>query len=1515
MPRYHWFRHLCAVLCAFILAAAGPHEVHARGAVPEKSAAVYVTHFIAGYQNGLGESWEASCSDFVVRNGFTDPGYWSHVTQPGACLILYGPNTYHYVPISATVSAQCPANASKPGAQCICNTGFTADPVTRQCVLYDVSGTPQPDMCMGPAQDGAKVGFPIVPATGEKILTEVDYTEAAPHGLALIRTYRSKADDLDDPSFGVPASGMGKKWSHSHNVSMVFDTDLLQVVFGDGSVSGFRLSSPASNQWSPVNVADELSQSPVTGQWRLYRASDDTVYSFNAQGRLMRASQRNGWATTYTWSDAGTPASVAPVPGLLIAVTNQFGRSLRLAYDSAQRLVAITAPDGQIISYQHNDKQLAGVTWPDGATRGYLYSADSLLLGITDSSGNRIATYSYDGQARGISTEHAGGAGRHLVSYATDAATVTDALGTQRTYAYGTRLGKVVVTRASLPSGSGDSDAQARIQDDNGLVTQATDFLGVTTLFTWDAGRRLPLTVTRAEGRPEAQSVQTQWHPTLRRPVLITEAGRSTAFTWDDAGNKLAETVTDLSTGQSRTTQWRYNPAGLMVGVTDARGGVWQFGYDDRANRISMKDPLGRQTLFVYDAAGRLLSQSAPNGLVTTYGYDLRSRVTTQNAGGEVTHLTYNLNGVLASATLPNGYAVTYTYDLAERLIAAHDNRGNSVHYTLDAMGNRIGEQVKDAGGSIALGTGRVINGLNRLSAIQGAAGQTTSIGYDANGEPVSETDPLNHTSAQTLDALRRPTTTTLADGATASQGWSALDQLTQVTDPKGVATKYTYNAFDEVLTETSPDIGTIQYTRNAAGDVTAMQDARGQITAITRDVLGRPTEIRYAADHISSFSYDATGAVSRVDDKSGSANYTRDPHSRIVLTTRAVNDNPSSPSQYKTGYSYAGGDLAGISYPSGLNIFYRRTAGRITGVDVQEPQGAAKTPRPIVPLVSQLTHTALGQPKAWAWSNGDTAARSFDADGRMTANEFASYNRDAASRIIGITQNLYVQAATGTIYVTPLDFTAGYDARNRLTSFTRDGSETRYTYDANSNRLTALDKVTSDTDLDGDFDTMDFAKATSQSLAIDPSSNRLLGFVQTVVQTSAGKTRSTVVTPVNYRLDANGSMTSDGLRTFEYDASNRLAKVKLRHNGEAASVSYLTNAMGQRVFKSEYQTAQTPPNEAVLGVDFVNWLKKSFAWLFARTHANASIGTAYIYGDGPIPSYAMLGEYGNGSATGAGRTEYIWLPTEDGQVIPVGMYRNGKLFAIHSDHLGTPRLITNEAKAVVWQWPYSAFGNNKPTGILKATTNPKQALTIQPMLLKATAAIEFNHRMPGQYADIETGGFYNWDRHYSAKDGRFTQIDAIGLMGGWNQFVYSGADALNWFDPDGQAKQSPGQKPEPLPITAPGAGRSFSKGDVFKPLQLPPPGSARAPVPFKPAVGKFCESPSQSSVWGEYANFRSGVRTNGEAGKYRRYYSWDYTHGDIEVFDKIGSHLGSMNPVTGEMHKPPVAGRTIDLK
>ncbi|MEG0415795.1 MAG: colicin E3/pyocin S6 family cytotoxin [Erysipelothrix sp.] len=68
----------------------------------------------------------------------------------------------------------------------------------------------------------------------------------------------------------------------------------------------------------------------------------------------------------------------------------------------------------------------------------------------------------------------------------------------------------------------------------------------------------------------------------------------------------------------------------------------------------------------------------------------------------------------------------------------------------------------------------------------------------------------------------------------------------------------------------------------------------------------------------------------------------------------------------------------------------------------------------------------------------------------------------------------------------------------------------------------------------------------------------------------------------------------------------------------------------------------------------------------------------------------------------------------------------------------------------------------------------------------------------------------------------------------------------------------------------------------------------------------------NDSKVWNDLEKVKGKDRRTSGTGSKKKFYEWDYTHNDIEVYDKRGNHLGSMDPVTGEMYKPAVPGRTI---
>lgn len=177
---------------------------------------------------------------------------------------------------------------------------------------------------------------------------------------------------------------------------------------------------------------------------------------------------------------------------------------------------------------------------------------------------------------------------------------------------------------------------------------------------------------------------------------------------------------------------------------------------------------------------------------------------------------------------------------------------------------------------------------------------------------------------------------------------------------------------------------------------------------------------------------------------------------------------------------------------------------------------------------------------------------------------------------------------------------------------------------------------------------------------------------------------------------------------------------------------------------------------------------------------------------------------------------------------------------------------------------------------------------------------------------EADPGGLYFYRARYydpTLGGGRFLSEDPTGLLDGLNVYAYVGNSPLSHVDSDGLArKKRPELRPERLvPIPTPGSsGRQASSGSI-------------APIPFPPPFsraqerGKFCESPGLSMVWQELLPYRGSTRTNNMSGKDRRYYEWDHTHGDIEIYNQLGRHIGSMHPQTGVIHKAPVAGRKLD--
>jgi len=126
---------------------------------------------------------------------------------------------------------------------------------------------------------------------------------------------------------------------------------------------------------------------------------------------------------------------------------------------------------------------------------------------------------------------------------------------------------------------------------------------------------------------------------------------------------------------------------------------------------------------------------------------------------------------------------------------------------------------------------------------------------------------------------------------------------------------------------------------------------------------------------------------------------------------------------------------------------------------------------------------------------------------------------------------------------------------------------------------------------------------------------------------------------------------------------------------------------------------------------------------------------------------------------TGNELRSYGYAP---GSVVPLFLRKNGDYYFYLNDHLGAPQKIISGSGRVVWSAVYEAYG--------KATVTVEEVVN--------------NFRLPGQYADPETGLHYNFFRYYDTETGRYINVDPA--RDGLNFYAYCKADPLNFTDPYG---------------------------------------------------------------------------------------------------------------------------------
>ena len=870
-------------------------------------------------------------------------------------------------------------------------------------------------------------GEPINMATGNEHHQDTDLILHGPGlPMAFQRHYNSQQES-DSP--------LGYGWASTFSEKITVDSGVIKLRQADGNEVHFIDDGSGAY----ISQADKKRViEPITGGYRL-REPDGRVFTFDDTGVLTLIEDRNGNSQTLTYDS-----------GRLAAVEDNFGRQFTFTYDGNGKLDTLTTPAGQF-DYDVTDGNLSRVTKPDTAFREYQYNdINDLhnLTGIVNENSTLFATFDYDDQDRAVSAEHAGGMFGIDVAYGSSGInTATDSLGqvTSFTTQVGHGIARVTDTTGTGCGTCATSLKSSYTLDDRLRVAEETDPEGNRTAYTYDDRGNI-LTVTEAVATPEERLTAYTWHPDFDLLTSITQGNRVTTLTRDSSNGNLLE-LREEGPSLSRTVSFTYNSYGWLTSVDGPRtdvNDVTTFTYYNNlaANGLNrgqlhqVINALGHTITYSnYNGFGRPTTVFDANSVATTYLYDTAGRLTSKTRSGHTTSYAYDDAGNLTELHLPGNVDIFYAYTDADLLEKITDNQGNYIRYFYDTEGNRVREEIRDAGGDLKKYIDFEFDDYNLLAKIINLSSHETVLEYDDNQNPLRRTEPDNDVVDYGYDVLDRLVSVTRAAAVTGYE-YNQYDDVTGITDPKGHATTYIRDDFGRVATVGSPDTGSTSYTYDAADNPVTVDDPRPNTTGYSYDALNRLTGISFAdPSENMTYGYDAgiygKGRLTSMTDPAGSTGYVYNNLGQLTQESRIMNG-----VTYTTEYSYDNDfNLESVTYPSGLVVTYTRdNTGRITGT-------AADTET----ITSQAAHLPFGPVEDMTFGSSVlNISRTYDQRYLLSQNNAGAvfdhgYTRDGEGKVTAVSGVEDTLPAAGT--------TAYTHTANRLAEST--GAEpAQYSYD-----------------------------------------------------------------------------------------------------------------------------------------------------------------------------------------------------------------------------------------------------------------------------------------------------------------------------------------------------------------------------------------------------------------------------------------------------------------------------------